>query len=100
VQASDPSQFGARRFDAVLAVDSMPYVVQGGCAEKLWAQVANVLSAGGVWLILNNSCRGSIDRDRCDVATLAARFGLLVDRNGTQDFHLWDAHAFLLRRQG
>lgn len=34
-------------FDTVLAIDSMPYVVHGGTAARVWRDVARVLRSGG-----------------------------------------------------
>lgn len=89
-----------QRYDAVLAIDSMPYVVQSGHAEELWGQIADSLRPHGVWAIFNYSYRGDVETDQEEIVTLADRFGFAVERNGTTDFRLWDARTFLLRNSG
>lgn len=85
-------------FDVVLAVDSMPYVVHNGDAAALWEDVAALLRPNGVFLIFNYSYRGDPALDAADVEGHAARHGLALIRNGTQDLSLWDGRAFLLRK--
>jgi SAM-dependent methyltransferase len=100
VDGRDLSAFADASFDLVLAADSFPYLVRVGMAlaERHITEVARVLRPGGDGLILNFSYRGDLDRDRADVARLAAQAGLVVMRDGTRDFALWDAAAFHLRR--
>ncbi len=92
--------FGAGQFDAVLAVDSFPYVVGSGVADRVLADMARVLKAEGRLLIMNYSYRGDLELDRCDVSAFARHFGFTVLRDGTADLSLWDGRAFLLQKAG
>jgi SAM-dependent methyltransferase len=96
----DLAPFRDRSFDLVLAVDSFPYLVQAGpgLLARHVAEAARVLRAGGDLVILNLSYRGDLDRDRRDLAALAAG-AFEVRRNGVQgEFRLWDGAAFHLVR--
>jgi cyclopropane fatty-acyl-phospholipid synthase-like methyltransferase len=97
---TDLGQFAGRNFDLVLAVDAFPYLVAAGCeiATRHVADAAALLDPQGALVILNYSYRGDLDRDRADLAELAARYGFSVDRNGARDCTLWDGTTFLLRR--
>ena len=97
----DLAPFRDRSFDLVLAVDSFPYLVQAGpgLLARHVAEAARVLRAGGDLVILNLSYRGDLDRDRRDLAALAAG-AFEVRRNGVQgEFRLWDGAAFHLVRR-
>jgi SAM-dependent methyltransferase len=87
-------------FDLVLAVDSMPYLVQagGGLAERHMADAARILRPGGAFAIFNLSYRGDHERDRADAARWAEAGGWTLSVNGLTPFRLWDGAAFLLRR--
>jgi cyclopropane fatty-acyl-phospholipid synthase-like methyltransferase len=85
-------------FDVVLAIDSMPYVVQGGGAEAFWDDVAALLNPGGAFLVMNYSYRGDVERDRDEVMQFAAQHAFEVARCGSQDLMRWDGRAFLLRK--
>jgi SAM-dependent methyltransferase len=97
---SNLEDIAADRFGLILAVDAFPYLVAAGdaIAARHVADAAALLDAGGVLAILNYSYRGDLDRDRADLAELAARHRYIVERNGTRDFALWDGATFLLRR--
>jgi SAM-dependent methyltransferase len=86
--------------DLVLAADVFPYLVLAGgqTVRAHFMEIGRVLRPGGRILILNYSYGGDLDRDRRDIAENAGSLGLVVERNGTRDFHLWDAVAFQLRR--
>lgn len=94
----DLAGFPDASFDLVLAVDSFPYLVQGGAnlAQGMVREAARVLRAGGRLVILNFSYRGDLQLDRAEVALAAAATGLSVLRNGTSEFTLWDGAAFEL----
>lgn len=96
----DLAPFGDAAFDLVLAVDSFPYIVQGGMdlAERQIHEAARVLRPGGSLLILNFSYRGYPEQDRADLRRLAAQTGLAVVREGIQPFALWDGAAFEMRK--
>jgi SAM-dependent methyltransferase len=87
------------RFDVVLAIDSMPYVVESGSADQAWADAAALLDPGGVFLVMNYSYRCDVARDQQDVTRFAARHRFEVLRNGTRDLSYWDGRAFLMRKR-
>jgi SAM-dependent methyltransferase len=89
-------------FDAVLAIDAMPYVWRAGAAlvARHFAEVARVLRADGDFVILNLSYRGDLELDREDIGRPADAAGLRVLRNGTMDLRLWDGVTFHLRKPG
>jgi SAM-dependent methyltransferase len=96
----DLSPFAAGSFDAVLAIDAMPYVHRGGSplVATHFQEVARVLRGGGDFVILNLSYRGDLDLDRRDVCRLADAVGLSVLRNGAMDLRIWDGATFHLRK--
>lgn len=97
----DLSPFPDRRFDAVIAVDSLPYLYQAGgpdLARALLAEAARVLRPGGDLVVLNLSYRGDLERDRTDAAAFADALGLELVRNGSADLALWDGRTFHFRR--
>jgi SAM-dependent methyltransferase len=96
----DLSGFAAGSFDAVLAIDAMPYVQRAGMAllAAHFEEAARVLRGGGDFVILNLSYRGDLEVDRRDVRRLALAAGLDVLRNGTLDLRLWDGATFHLRK--
>lgn len=94
--AADLSAVAGQRFDTVLAVDSMPYVIEAGMEARIWGQVYEALSPDGAWLILNYSYRSDDDADVVDY--LAIEYGFSVERSDTRDFALWDGRTFLLRK--
>lgn len=95
----DLDGIAAASLDLVLAADVFPYLVEAGLAEDHVAEMARVLRPGGVGVILNYSYRGDPARDGRDLAAAAARHGFSLERAGERPFRLWDAAAFLLRRQ-
>ncbi len=84
-------------FDLVLAVDSFPYLVQAGVAERHVADAAHLLRPGGTLAILNLSYRDG-EADRADARRWAAEYGLALRREGDRCFALWDGVAFTSRR--
>jgi SAM-dependent methyltransferase len=88
----------ADKFDLVLLVDAMPYLVQAGLDTAMLADIAVRLRPGGALAILNWSYRGDPARDRADAEQAARRHGLDLLIAGARPFSLWDASAFLLRR--
>jgi SAM-dependent methyltransferase len=93
----DLARLRDRSFDLVLAVDSFPYLVQAGVAERHAAEAARVLRPGGALAILNLSYR-SLDEDRAAASRWAEDYGFDLVRDGTAPFTLWDGVAFLLQR--
>jgi predicted TPR repeat methyltransferase len=86
--------------DLVLAVDVFPYIVHAGMplVDEIFADIARVLVPGGVLALFHFSYRGDLERDRSDVAALAARHGLEIRMAGERRFKLWDGPAFRLTR--
>jgi SAM-dependent methyltransferase len=86
--------------DVALAADVFPYLV--AAAENLACihveEASRVLRPGGALLVLNYSYRGDLEADRRDVRALFDAAGLTTERDGTQDFALWDASAYLGRK--
>jgi SAM-dependent methyltransferase len=88
-------------FDAVLAIDSFPYVHEAGgtaLVAVLLGEIHRVLRPGGDALILNLSYRNDLERDRADLQAIARELGLELHRNGTRDLRSWDGATFHLRR--
>lgn len=98
----DLAGFPSGRFDFVFAVDSFPYISQGGpeLVEAYFGEVARVLQPGGDFAILNFSYRGDLDEDRDEVEELAGDWGFFVEVDGVHPFRVWDGTVFLLRRLG
>lgn len=97
---TDLDALPAHAFDLVLAVDSMPYLVQVG-PDALAAHVrgaARILRPGGRLAILNLSFGRPVAQDVAELSALADRHGFAVETAGERPFALWDAAAFLLRR--
>lgn len=94
----DLAEFGDAYFDCVLAVDSFPYLVLAGVAERHFEEIARVLKRPGRLALLNYSYRGSLFLDRADIRRLAETHGLQVVIDGEKPFGLWDGDAFLLAR--
>ncbi len=99
----DLRPFPDASFDAVIAVDSFPYLYQAGgpaFAEAQLREARRVLRAGGDVLVLNLSYRGDPALDRADARAFAARLGLDLLRDGTPDLTTWDGLTFHFRRVG
>ena len=99
---TDLDALPSRAFDLVLAVDSMPYLVQIGphALATHVAGAARILRPGGRLAILNLSFGRPLAQDVAELAALAGRHGFTVETAGERPFALWDAAAFLLRRDG
>lgn len=85
--------------DLVLAVDSFPYLVQAGVAERHVAEASQALRPGGALVVLNWSYCG-LAAVRCEVACWAARYGFTLRQDGAPAFALWDGAAFVLKKDG
>jgi SAM-dependent methyltransferase len=84
-------------FDLVLAVDSFPYLVQEGVAERPVKDTARCLRPDGALAIFNLSYRDDPAADEKDARRWAAQYGLLLAVNGEAPFTLWDGRAFVFR---
>ncbi|TPK44251.1 methyltransferase domain-containing protein [Mesorhizobium sp. B2-5-4] len=96
----DLTEFDDSSFDCVLAVDSFPYLVLAGMAERHFDEIARILKRPGWLALLNYSYRGSLFLDRADIGRLAEAHQLRVVINGEKPFRSWDGDAFLLARDG
>jgi SAM-dependent methyltransferase len=96
----DLAGFPDARFDLVLAVDSFPYIHQGGqeLVEAHFREAARVLRPGGDFVVLNYSYRNDLATDCEEVEELCAQTGFLAEVCGLQPFTFWDGIAFLCRR--
>ena len=82
-------------FDLVLAVDSFPYLVQAGVAERHMADARRVLRRRGRLVLLNLSYRDSRAQDRADAETWAKRYSFSVRQSDISPFRSWDATAYV-----
>ena len=87
----------AASFDVIVAVDSFPYLVLAGVAERHVADAARILRPGGTLAIFNLSYRG-IDADRATARRWCATYALQLVCDGDTPFQLWDASVFIMRR--
>jgi SAM-dependent methyltransferase len=85
--------FADASLDAILAVDSFPYIVQAGLAEAHLAEAARVLRPEGELLVFNYAYRSE-----AALPALGARYGFLVRVPGAHPFRCWDASAWRLQR--
>jgi len=84
--------------DLVLAVDSVPYLVQAGVAEAHMRDIARALRPGGTLAIFNLSYRNDPALDAADLARWADGDDLRVVADGITPFKLWDGRGFVLRK--
>lgn len=95
----DLHEFGDDSFDAAIAVDTFPYLLQSGpdLVSTYFAEARRVLRAEGDFVILNYSYRGDDDLDVAEVKSLAELHGFDVLVSGERPFGVWDGLAFHLR---
>ena len=82
-------------FDLVLLVDSMPYVLQAGLADRIVAGAMAALRPGGALAVFNLSYGRSDSQDRADAQRWAASHGRTVA--SSRPFTLWDGTAYVWR---
>jgi SAM-dependent methyltransferase len=94
----DLSRFAPGSFDLVLLVDTFPYLLLSSddAANACLREVSRVLRADGDVVLFNVSYRGNWETDKADLARLASKAGLQVQRSVEQPCRLWDAPAFHL----
>jgi SAM-dependent methyltransferase len=95
----DLSGHACESFDCVLAVDSFPYLVLAGLAERHMREAARVLRGPGDLVVLNYSY-GSPGRDVAQVRRLASSCGMVLQAGRRHPFRLWDGSAFHLTKGG
>jgi SAM-dependent methyltransferase len=86
-------------FDVVFAIDSFPYLVDAGAAERHVQEAARVLKPDGRLLILNYSYRGDRDADRQELCGYAGTAGLSEVPLAHEGFVHWDGSAFLFSKR-
>lgn len=88
-------------FDAVVAVDSFPYLVDAGgdLAARHFTEAARVLRPAGELVVFNFSYRGEPARDRNEVGRFGAAAGFRVVEADSRPFALWDGAVFRLVRR-
>ncbi len=82
-------------FGLVLLVDSMPYVVQAGLADRVVAGAAAALQRGGALAVLNLAYGRTPAEDRAEAHRWAATHGWTLSVG--KPFTLWDAAAYIWR---
>lgn len=102
VTGRDLADYSDSSFDAVIAVDTFPYINQSGAAlvERYFAEVQRVLKPGGDFVILNFSYGKDDASDESTVRSLAGRNSFETIAAGERPFSLWDGVAFHLRKKG
>ncbi len=84
-------------FDLILAVDSMPYMLQAGVADTMISGAAATLRPQGALVVLNLSYGRTVAEDRADALRWAGDAGLVLSVAGAQPFKLWDGDAWVWR---
>jgi cyclopropane fatty-acyl-phospholipid synthase-like methyltransferase len=98
----DLAQFLPGSFDAVIAIDSFPYLYEAGGPELVRTQlreIDRVLRAPGDIVIMNLSYRGDLTLDRSDAGAFSTELGFELLRDGTSDLRSWDGTTFHLRKR-
>jgi SAM-dependent methyltransferase len=93
----DLGMFPDGAFDAVIAIDSFPFLYRAGgvkLAGRHVREAARVLDRAGGLVVLNLSYRGDLARDVEDARAFAAAVGLSLQRAGTTDLRTWDGRTF------
>ena len=101
VTGRDLADYTDSSFDAVIAVDTFPYINQSGAAlvERYFAEAQRVLKPGGDFVILNFSYGEDESADESTVRKLAGRHSFKTIAAGERPFSLWDGVAFHLRKK-
>ncbi|MBN8873275.1 MAG: methyltransferase domain-containing protein [Rhodospirillales bacterium] len=84
--------------DLVLAVDSVPYLVQAGVADLHAAEIARVLRPNGVWVILNLAYGWPREAEIATATAWCERFHFVPRLLGDAPFRHWDASGFVLQK--
>lgn len=94
----DLSSLADSSFDLVFGIDSFPYLVDAGAAERHVAEAARVLKRDGRLLVLNYSYSGDAERDHAEIVGAATTAGLLELPVALGELSYWDGAAFLFRK--
>lgn len=96
----DLGEYADELFDAVIAVDTFPYIRQSGSAlvDAFFSEGRRVLRAGGDFVILNYSYSGDDALDIFEVTALAEQHGFALVLGGERPFAIWNGLAFHLRK--
>jgi cyclopropane fatty-acyl-phospholipid synthase-like methyltransferase len=86
-------------FDLVLAIDSMPYIVEAGVetVDAMFREIARVLRPDGELVICGFSYRADVERDRADIRRQSDAHQMSILAGGKSYFELWDGRVFRLR---
>ena len=94
-EVSDGSTVPAGPFDLAILVDSMPYILQAGFGDAVFAGIARALRPGGATVVLNLSYGRTVAADQAVAERWAADHRMRVTIGWP--FDLWDAIAFVFR---
>ena len=94
----DLAIFGDKTFDLVLAVDTFPYLVLGGVAERHITEAHRVLRAGGSLVVFNYTYGMDTAMSTETFGRLADEAGFVPVRLGTRDLDWWDGITYHVRR--
>jgi SAM-dependent methyltransferase len=95
---ADLASLADNAFDAVLAIDSFPYIVDSGAAQAYFGDCARILKTRGRMLVMNFDYSAELQTQRAAIGEMSAKHGFTVLLNGTTDLHLWDGKTFLLEK--
>lgn len=87
----------AASLDLIIAVDTMPYLVQAGVADGHVADAARALRPGGA-LAVFNLAYGDDSRERSLAARWCTTCGFALTCAGEHPFNLWDGSALLFQK--
>jgi SAM-dependent methyltransferase len=94
-RGSDLSGIGKGSFDLILAVDSFPYLVQAGVAQRHLLDARRILRPGGALVALNLAY--APDLGRADARAWATSIGYELEAPTASPFTLWDGLPFIFR---
>ena len=85
----------AARFDLVLLIDVSPYISD---VTPLLAELSSRLASGASLIVMNWSYDLRLAEQRAHARDFARRNDLVIVRNGTAEFSLWDGRVFHFRK--
>ncbi|HUQ19052.1 MAG TPA: class I SAM-dependent methyltransferase [Gemmatimonadaceae bacterium] len=100
VSGRNLAEYADNFFDAAIAIDTFPYIVQSGTplVEQYFAEANRVLKPGGDFVILNFSYSDDEAGDEHAVRDLANRYSFDIVTAGARPFVLWDGLSFHLKK--